>query len=51
MHRRTGRLFVSHAAERCGIHQYGRTVFDAIRASTRYDIEYAEIASPLRPRI
>jgi hypothetical protein len=38
-------LMVSHAKKRCGINQYGLNVFEALAASRRYAIAYAECNS------
>ena len=38
-------LIVSHAKKRCGINQYGLNVYEALAASKRYAIAYAECAS------
>jgi SAM-dependent methyltransferase len=39
-------LFVSHSKARCGVHQFGRNVAEALRASRRYDFQYVECGSP-----
>jgi len=38
-------LIVSHAKKRCGINQYGLNVYEALAASKRYAIAYAECGS------
>jgi hypothetical protein len=38
-------LLVSHARKRCGINQYGLNVFEALAASRRYALAYAECNS------
>ena len=38
-------LIVSHAEKRCGIHQYGLNVLEALRKSTRYSFAYAECSN------
>jgi hypothetical protein len=35
-------LFVSHSAKQCGVGDYGRNVSTALKAATRYRVEYAE---------
>ncbi len=35
-------LIISHKEQRCGVHQYGRNIADALRKSKRYSFIYAE---------
>jgi len=38
-------LFANYAVANCGVHQYGKRLFDALSASTRFDFAYAGIDS------
>jgi hypothetical protein len=39
-------LFISHPQEECGVHQFGKQVFDAISLSKKYDLFYQDVTTP-----
>lgn len=38
-------LFVSHPQKQCGVHEFGKAVYNAIQSSARYHFVYAECGS------
>jgi hypothetical protein len=36
-------LFVSHPEKECGVHQFGKQVFQALTLSDKFDVKYAEV--------
>jgi SAM-dependent methyltransferase len=38
-------LFVTYKEERCGVYQYGKNIFDAIKKSQKYLFHYVEVSS------
>jgi hypothetical protein len=39
-------LFVSHTKKRCGVHEFGLSVAEALKKSKRYSLVYVECSSP-----
>jgi Methyltransferase domain len=35
-------LFVSHSKQKCGVYQFGKNVFDVIKHTSKYNIQWAE---------
>lgn len=38
-------IFVSHSKQKCGVYQFGKNVFDAIKNTSKYNIEWVECDS------
>jgi len=39
-------LFISHTKKQCGVHEFGLSIAEAIKKSTKYSFVYAECSSP-----
>jgi hypothetical protein len=36
-------VFLSHSEQQCGVHQFGKQIFEALRASTTFQFNYCEV--------